>query len=480
MRRLVLLLLVLGLPLGLPLGCADEPLTDVPFSPTTTIHVSPWGTTLGDGSASRPAASLEQGYQLAIRTGADTVLVAAGEYDEEQVILFGGFHLIGGCDPVTWVPDPSALSRFPHLRAPVLANDIRIPTTVRNLDFSCEFAIPYANNLLGLLVLSCSADLHFTRCRFATGDGPRRPQQDPPEPPLDLVLAAPSGGEPICGEAAPGAGGVSHPVRYSGRGGEGGHPGEAGQDGGIGFDELDGEPGAGGAPGQDGQNGQDGQDGQDGQNGQLADPLPLLERFSLDWPAGPRPTAGDDGGYGGGGGGGGGGSDTGGNGGGAGGRGGPSGRYRRNGDNGGCSIGALIHNSPARFTECHFQAGNGGDGANGVSGTRGAAGAPGGSGGASCLPGVGRGGDGGHGGHGGSAGGSAGGHGGHSIAIWIVGQPEPTFDEPCTHLFGQGGGGGRGGQHGNGLSRAPDGQNGMACKILRTDGFSLKSAPASR
>ncbi len=478
MRRLILLLLVLGLPLGLPLGCADEPLTDVPFSPMTTIHVSPWGTILGDGSADRPVSSLGQGYQLAIRAGADTVLVASGEYDEERVILLGGFHLIGGCNPVTWVPDPTALSRFPRLVVPVLANDIRVPTTVRNLDFSYD--VPHRKDLLGLLVLSCSADLHFTRCRFATGDRPHRPQQNPPDPPQDLVLAAASGGEPSCGEADPGAGGEPNLFGHTGRGGEGGSPGEAGQDGRGGFHDLDGAPGAGGTPGQDGQNGQDGQDGQDGQNGQLAHPLPLLKGFSLDWPGGPLPTPGHYGGHGGGGGGGGGGSDTGGNGGGAGGQGGQGGRYGHNGANGNCSIGALIHSSPVRFTECHFQAGNGGDGANGVSGTRGAAGAPGGSGGASCLPEVGRGGDGGHGGHGGSSGGSAGGHGGHSIAIWIVGKPEPTFDEPCTRIFGRGGYGGHGGRHGNGLSLAPNGQNGMACKILRTYGFSSKDAPAFR
>jgi hypothetical protein len=93
---------------------------------------------------------------------------------------------------------------------------------------------------------------------------------------------------------------------------------------------------------------------------------------------------------------------------------------------------------------------------------------------------VGRGGDGGRGGHGGSSGGSAGGHGGHSIALWIVGQEEPAFDELCTRVIGHAGHGGIGGQHGNGLSWAPPGQDGLAVQILRTADFSSMDPPETR
>jgi len=475
-RRLFLIMMALCLPLG----CADEPLNDFAPSSVTTIHVSSIGSLLGDGSAEKPVRSLERAYDLAMAAGADTIRLAGGDQEDGNVLrLIGGIHLIGGCDPRTWQHDPDTLTRLPHLDDTLLASDIRVPTTIRNLEFSQQTFVNFEDHTTCLLVMNCSEDLHFIRCRFINRNHGRFGTLNPLNPPWDQSSIAPSGKAPDCNAPTPAAGG-KYPNGNRGRGGDGGLPGAPGQDGQNGQGYLDGAPGTGGAPGQDGQNGGDGLDGADGENGKLGAPFPLLMSFELDWPVGRRPGYGQPGGMGGGGGGGGGGALTGGNGGGAGGGPGEGGYRGQNGPNGSCNIGALIYRSAARFTECHFEANDGSDGFDGVDGTPGAAGAPGGSGGSGCLPETGRGGDGGHGGRGGCSGGSAGGHGGHSIAIWIVGEEDPVFDEPCTRVFGHAGRGGIGGLHGNGLSRAPRGNDGLARKILRTSDFSSITPPTSR
>lgn len=467
-------------------GCGqDSPVETNVTLQGATIHISPLGTDYGAGTAQDPLRKLTDAYELALATRADTIKIAAGELPpQKSPWILGGIHLIGGCDPTTWEPNSGHMTSFANLDGQTVASDIRVPTLVQGIDFTDPFPAP-GRNLVALMLLSCSDDLHFIDCRFqALAAGHGADGHDAGNSFSVPPIASDDGKGPQCGAPEPGEGGAPYINWIYGEGGRGGEIAGGGEDGGQGESPSDLPPvlgGAGGDPGQDGGDGMDGHDGLDGENGAVSPQfLPYLENFTLKVTSGLAGKVGEQGGTGGGGGGGGGGSNTGGNGGGAGGGGAYGGRSAEGGLGGYCSIGLFSFQSEARFENCRFIAAAAGNGGRGGQGEPGPHGAPGGLGGTACPPDVGAGGNGGQGGQGGGGGGGAGGHGGHSIGVWIVGSVSPLIADDCVREHAAAGLGGTGGMNGNGESQGENGADGLAVELLVTPDFSSMAPPDSR
>ncbi len=475
-KTIILIYLLIGLVSLGPAGCGsdDPPLT----SPTGDryLYVANDGSIFYDGSRETPFFYPNSAIRKAYLEGYRGVKIATGIYpavlNQEDLRVYGGLDIIGGCDRETWEPVAGQYSRISTHIFPMQGLGIRIPTLVQGVEILGVRALDFQPTSVAMYLDGCGPELRFHRCRFVAQagydynlPGPDAREPEPVTPPY-------IGGMGSCNDTILASGGA--PGRQGGRGGQGGDgglPGQAGRNGWPPFIFIiDPEIVAGGEVGQDGQDGWDGADGPDGTNALAAPGLgrlvlgTIIPSIPADGPKGEK-------GSGGAGGGGGGGSATGtGNGGGGGGTGGYGASGGYGGHGGGHSIGLISVNSNATFEQCEFIGGQGGKGTSGGNGALGAAGCPGAAGGDACPGEVGRGGRGGAGGHGGTSGGGAGGNGGASFGLLLLGERRPELDGTCVFTAGLPGQPGSGGLHGDGQSRAGGGLVGEASglKIITT------------
>ncbi|HPF70349.1 MAG TPA: PKD domain-containing protein [Candidatus Krumholzibacteria bacterium] len=435
--------------------------------PTGAIFVSSGGDDGNPGSADQPVATLAQAFFLAQAAAYDSVMVAAGTYNE-TVTLVDGIGVFGGRDPVTW-DETAAYSVMQGSAQAMLAQNITTATWIEGLDVRAADATTPAASSIGLKIINSGSDLVFHRCRFQSGHG-------------GTGVAGTSGNAGALGSnGSSGLPGYCDQTvsRPGGNGGSGANPGGTGGFGGNqtgngsgagagssggGGGGAGGSAGGTGDPGTSGGSGFAGAPGTNGNAGAATGSFGSL--VANNW----VPSSGGSGSIGqpgrGGGGGGGGGGQTGffvidgcGASGGGGGGGGYPGNPGTGGGGGGGSFGILLINSSAQFSNCWVTTGTGGTGGTGGVGGNGGNGGSGGPGGGRDCSDVGVGGGGGVGGRGGHGGGGAGGNGGMSMGIVTVSSPVPNLAN-FTFVIGSGGAPGSGGYSAG--NPGSDGYTGLA------------------
>lgn len=461
-------------PVGVSLsGAAD---LTVFSDPSAAFFVAAWGSAANPGSAQSPLASVAAAINASFAAPAPhpAVFVMAGSYAESGLMFRDGVDVTGGCDPVSWVPNPAGLSVIQLPSAGAQAVAITAPTTVRRIELRSAdapgFQVPAASSI-ALSVSQCTAALTLDRCVFASGSGGDGAAgsngTDGPSGENGI------GGQSVVFAPAPGGGGAGGGGPwYGGAGGGGAYGGGLwGWPGNDGF--FGGSGGSGGPPGgclnQANISGQPGGNGAAGAQGQPGGPQASLGGSAAGGVWAPDADGGSgtsgDWGRGGGGGGGGGGTQEagsacivsyGGGGGGGGGSGGGPGGPGTGGRGGGASLALFLFDSSPVIHACAFRAaagGRGGEGGNG--GLGGPAGNGGWGGGGVIFPipvfggyyGTGGGGAGGYGGAGGHGGCGAGGNGGPSWCVYRAGTSAPALIAP-SFLSGTGGQGGASGNSG--------------------------------
>jgi hypothetical protein len=396
------------------------------------VFVSPSGNDGADGLVPARAKRTIGAAIAAAQSSGRYVLVGAGTYTSQTVVLADDVDVYGGYDPLTWARSSASISEIAHdgaasggsliavrgsglTRETILAQlRIRTPDAqvgqVSNYGVHCA-ACP------GLRIIGSSVRAGTAGAGVAGAVGAVGASGEVGRP----------GGSGSCSGAAQagGAAGASVCGRTGGSGGAGGNRGSnAGAPGTLGVVNTafggggrGGDPGRPGVDASDGASGSNGVDAPGGSGGAVTGDL---------WTsASGSPGSAGEHGHGGGGGGGGGGqgcfpcSDAGGNGGGGGGGGGCAGGGGSGGSGGGGSFGVfLLASAGAQITDSTIASGSGGAGGpGGVAGPGGLGGARG-LGGTGCPSDIGRGGNGGNGGLGGNGGAGGGGAGGPSYAVF--------------------------------------------------------------
>jgi hypothetical protein len=364
------------------------------------------GSDNNDGNPNDPVATINKAIELSQSQSKDSIIIAAGLY-EEKVLPLDGNILLGSYSRTSWTP---ILSGYPVTRiqntdpseatGSALFIENKMLISVKHIEIVGRNCFTGCSTAYAAIILN-SQDITLDSLNVIAGNGSQGSRGN-------------DGSDGINGQDGSDATFSSGGIGGGFSGGDGGindNDGEPGINGSQGF-----APGAGGAGGsaaavnQSAEPGNDGGDGGDGNDGFGGSSFGVIQNGYYQQSIGGDGSIGSDGGGGGGGGSGGGiNIEVNGGGGGAFGTGGQRGT---GGESGGGSFGLWVSSSSVVVNNSSLHGGSAGNGGSGGVGGIGGAGGSGGSAAFECGPAGGDGGDGGKGGHGG------GGSGGPSFCIY--------------------------------------------------------------